>query len=109
MSDDTVPKRMQKTFSMPQYATGEARVETALFAALLQNAVTPPDWEQCDSCGGLYPDVYWADDEQWAQVVGDEFGGLRCPECFKAEAWAQGLQPVLRFLAPPLGHITRGS
>lgn len=61
-----------------------------------------PDWEKCQLCGERYPDVYWADDAQWAQVVGDTFAGLRCPECFKREAWAKGLKPTLTFLAPPL-------
>lgn len=62
-------------------------------------------WERCDSCGHRYPDVYWADDEQWAAVVGDTFGGLRCPSCFAQEARAKGLEPIVDTLAQPLNRV----
>lgn len=62
-------------------------------------------WERCDACGRRYPDVYWADDAQWAQVVGDTFAGLRCPQCFKAEAKAEGLVPKIETLNPPLARV----
>lgn len=62
-------------------------------------------WERCDSCGDRYPDVYWADDDQWEKVVGDTFAGLRCPSCFKKQAEAVGLAPKVKMLKPPLKRV----
>jgi len=62
-------------------------------------------WERCGSCGDRYPDVYWADDKQWEQVVGDTLTGLRCPPCFKAQAEAAGLTPRMETLRPALTRL----
>jgi protein gp37 len=62
-------------------------------------------WEKCHSCGQRYPDVYWANDEQWAAVVGDTYAGLRCPGCFQREAREFGFEPGFNTIKPPLTRL----
>lgn len=52
--------------------------------------------EHCQSCGRGYSDVYWVDDEVWRSVVDSTGAGLRCPDCFTAEAAAIGITVDVR-------------
>lgn len=47
---------------------------------------------KCQRCGGPNP-VWFAPNEQWNAVRGDE-GGIVCPSCFAAQAEAQGIMPT---------------
>lgn len=62
-------------------------------------------WERCELCLKRYPDIYWADDEQWAKVVGETWDGLRCPDCFSAGARSIGAEPVFTMKRDPLKKI----
>lgn len=58
--------------------------------------------EHCQSCGRAYPMGGWwhAPDALWFKVTGQR-NGLRCPDCFGAEAEAKGL--VLRWTVEAYG------
>lgn len=62
-------------------------------------------WELCGSCGRRYPDIYWVDDKQWEKVVGDEYAGLRCSDCFTREAQAIDIEPVFTMERAPLRKL----
>lgn len=98
-ADERIPKLLE-TPAAVRFISAEpllAPVDLADFLGLT--------WEKCGACGCRYPDVYWADDAQWAQVVGDTFGGLRCPACFEVLAKSQGFTPKYEILKPPLKRL----
>ena len=84
--------------------TKKVRGMEAELAALREQVATarglPTDGEVCQSCGSAVKVVWHVPDEVWREVIGGP-AGLRCPDCFKEEAFAK-TGTMYAFLAVPL-------